>query len=362
MTKKIRLALIAAVLIGSALVANAASFRVNSKGGAHFRSVAEALATTLTSQYYVQNGDTLYAEPGHVEPNSVTFNKKIVLIGPGYNFAESGYDVMNAESAVFKDISMSNSTANFSEVHGCIANNIYLGDYCVANRCKINGQPRISGDGCEITNCYTYRVCVDDHHTGVKIIGNIITGYFHDGTTNSVYTLTSATIANNTIVGWYTANLLHTGEFHMCNIYNNIIINTNTNLVQAAVDTVLRYSDYTIHPDLLANNSIHHNVLSTVQCPGSNTICNVATNIYGATVETVFVNNGLMEGQYELKPGSPAIGAGSAGTDCGAYGGSQPYVKGGQPGGIPYIYDATFTTPSGNTNTINVNLKVRIPQ
>ena len=360
MRKKIRLALIAAVLIGSALVANAASFRVNSKGGAHFRSVAEALATTLSSQYYVQSGDTLYAEPGHVEPSNVIFNKKIIIIGPGYNFAESGYNVMNAESAVFKDINMGNSSAHFSEVHGCIADNIDLGNYCVANRCRVNRSICINGDGFEITNCYTNKIQgFNDTYTGSKIIGNIVKGYFE---IDYHGILSSATIANNVIVCSRTEYLLCSGKFHMCNIYNNIIINTNTNLVQAAVDTVSRYSNYTIHPDLLANNSIHHNVLSTVQCPGSNSICNVATNIYDATIETVFVNNGLMEGQYELKTGSPAIGAGSAGTDCGAFGGSQPYVKGGQPGGVPYIYDATFTTSGNNDNTINANFKVRIAQ
>lgn len=357
MVKRIKLALIATVLIGSAFMANAASYRVNSKGGAHFVSVAEAMATKISSQYYVQAGDTLYAEPGHVEPDIVTLNKKIILIGPGYNFAETGNNIMNAESAVFRTISI-NSNSTFSEIHGCVANNINLVSYCVANRCKVADQININGDGCEITNCYMNRICIASS-SGVKIIGNIINGYFHDGTTNSVYKLTSATIANNTIVGWKEANLLPTGEFYMCNIYNNIIINTNTNLVAAAIDTVSRYSDYTIHPDLLANNSIHHNVLSTVQCPGSNTICNVATNVYGATVESIFVNNGLMEGQYELKSGSPAIGAASDGGNCGAFGGVKPYKKGGQPAGIPYIYDATFSNPSEN-NTINANFKVRI--
>lgn len=356
MVKRIKLALIATVFINSAFMANAASYRVNSKGGAHFVSVAEAMATTISSQYYVQAGDTLYAEPGHVEPGDVTLNKKIILIGPGYNFAETGNNIMNAESAVFHTIS-TNSNSNFSEIHGCVANNIDLGSYCVANRCKVADQINISGDGCEITNCYVKKINGSYERLGIKIIGNIILS-FEGYNSNSRFQVRSATIANNTVVGSVDGYLLN-NNYHRCEIYNNVIINTNTNLVSASEDTVSRYTNYTIHPDLLIDNSIHHNVLSTVQCPGSNTICNVATNVYGATMESTLVNNGLMEGQYELKSGSPAIGAASDGGDCGAYGGVKPYKKGGQPAGIPYIYDANFSNPSDN-NTINANFKVRI--
>lgn len=360
MVKRIKLALIATVLIGSAFMANAASYRVNSKGGAHFVSVAEAMATTISSQYYVQAGDTLYAEPGHVEPGDVTFNKKIILIGPGYNFAETGNNIMNAESAVFWTIS-TNSNSTFSEIHGCVANNINLDSYCVANRCRVSNVLQINGDGCEITNCYIKKIYLHTYRrdlSGVKIIGNIICSYIEK---YNSYNCISFTIANNTIVASSNGYLLNqlNQNYHTCEIYNNVIINTNTNLVSASEDTVSRYTNYTIQPDLLANNSIHHNVLSTVQCPGADSICNVATNVYGATVESTFVNNGLMEGQYELKSGSPAAGAASDGGDCGAYGGVKPYKKGGQPAGIPYIYDATFSNPSEN-NTINATFKVRI--
>lgn len=357
MVKRIKLALIATVLIGSAFMANAASYRVNSKGGAHFVSVAEAMATTISSQYYVQAGDTLYAEPGHVEPGDVTLNKKIILIGPGYNFAETGNNIMNAESAVFHTIS-TNSNSTFSEIHGCVANNIGLYSYCVANRCKVAGHIHIDGGGCEITNCYIKQIAGSSTFLGIKVIGNII-GLFPTYDYGNRLIFHSSTIANNTIVGSTNRCILDNTVFSTCEIYNNIIINTNTNLVSASEDTVSRYTNYTIHPDLLANNSIHHNVLSTVQCPGADSICNVATNVYGATVESIFVNNGLMEGQYELKSGSPAAGAASDGGDCGAYGGVKPYKKGGQPAGIPYIYDATFSNPSEN-NTINATFKVRI--
>ncbi len=354
MVKRIKLALIATVFINSAFMANAASYRVNSKGGAHFVSVAEAMATTISSQYYVQAGDTLYAEPGHVEPGDVTLNKKIILIGPGYNFAETGNNIMNPESAVFHTI----ETTPFSEIHGCVANQITLRDYCVANRCKVNYQLYIEGGGCEITNCYITQFYGRYTTLGTKVIGNII-GLFPDNSASHHLVFQSSIIANNTIVGSTNRCILYNTVFSTCEIYNNIIINTNTNLVSASEDTVSRYTNYTIHPDLLANNSIHHNVLSTVQCPGADSICNVATNVYGATMESTFVNNGLMEGQYELKSGSPAAGAASDGGDCGAYGGVKPYKKGGQPAGIPYIYDATFSNPSDN-NTINANFKVRI--
>ena len=56
------------------------------------------------------------------------------------------------------------------------------------------------------------------------------------------------------------------------------------------------------------------------------------------------------DGRWKLKAGSPAIGAGEGGVDCGAYGGPNPYILSGLPVG-PTIYElnvSSYVTSSGN--------------
>jgi hypothetical protein len=52
----------------------------------------------------------------------------------------------------------------------------------------------------------------------------------------------------------------------------------------------------------------------------------------------VFLNEGSTDGKWQLKEGSPAIGAGVGGIDCGMFGGDFPYVLSGIPA-IPSVYE-----------------------
>jgi hypothetical protein len=62
------------------------------------------------------------------------------------------------------------------------------------------------------------------------------------------------------------------------------------------------------------------------------------------------------DGQWQLKVGSPAIGAGEGGTDIGMFGGEYPYVLSGLPP-IPAIYG--LDAQSLPSNTLDVNLKAK---
>lgn len=63
--------------------------------------------------------------------------------------------------------------------------------------------------------------------------------------------------------------------------------------------------------------------------------------------------------QYQLAPGSPAIGASTTGGDMGMFGGEQPYQLSGMPS-IPSIFELNVN-PVGTTATqsLNVNLKAK---
>ncbi|MCK4754754.1 MAG: right-handed parallel beta-helix repeat-containing protein, partial [Calditrichia bacterium] len=59
-----------------------------------------------------------------------------------------------------------------------------------------------------------------------------------------------------------------------------------------------------------------------------------------------------------LKNGSPAIGAGSGGTDCGAFGGLSPYILSGIPN-LPHIYEADVPASASSESGLQVTIKVK---
>ena len=78
----------------------------------------------------------------------------------------------------------------------------------------------------------------------------------------------------------------------------------------------------------------------------------------GAKVADVFVNEGSQEEKYQLKEGSPALGYGTNGVDCGVFDGEYPYVLCGRPQFVPYIYDAQIpNTPTDGK--LNITLKIK---
>ena len=146
-----------------------------------------------------------------------------------------------------------------------------------------------------------------------------------------------------------------------CQIYNNIIVNTNPdfttiNNADQTIDTIW-YKENVIRYD--ATNTVHNNILSC-------SIIQDYTNcVFNAKVEDVLIWNGAntLEEKYKHKTPGPAVGAGVNGTTCGAYGavnGGRAYQPAGIPQYRPYIYDAQIDeTPSSN-NTINASFKIKV--
>lgn len=68
--------------------------------------------------------------------------------------------------------------------------------------------------------------------------------------------------------------------------------------------------------------------------------------------------DGTVEEMYKRKEGSPAIGYGANGYDCGAFAGQYPYVISGRPRFMPYIYEANIpNTPT--EGKLNITLKIK---
>lgn len=93
---------------------------------------------------------------------------------------------------------------------------------------------------------------------------------------------------------------------------------------------------------------------------GTNNITGGAGNQYSVVMANVFVGaaDNSTDGQWQLKAGSPAIGAGDAGIDCGMFAGTNPYRLSGIPS-IPVFYKLTAPSRTATTNPYTITFSVK---
>jgi hypothetical protein len=99
-----------------------------------------------------------------------------------------------------------------------------------------------------------------------------------------------------------------------------------------------------------ATNTVQYNICNGTQFPAN------GYNQQNVNMSTVFLGTGSTDGQWQLAPGSPAIGTGVGGTDIGMYGGVDPYVLSGIPA-IPTIYQ--FFGSNAGSQSLPVELKIK---
>ncbi len=322
---------------------NATSWRVNSNPqvNAHFVSINEAVA-----HYTVENGDTLYLENGSYF-SATTLSKSLTLIGPGYFLLENDSTYANPLPALIASISLSNGSAG-SKIIGvqvigevnCNANNITI------ERSYLGG---VSGSssyptGLTINQCY--------------VVGTI---------TGSVY-IRSSTIHNNIIIGSIS---LTAGDGNH-NIYNNVIYLNSTGTTYAltaknssVMNNVIIREPYSVDPgvnraeyciDFSSTNNSNSSFARNVMSQSANVT--FPENISNSDKESNFILAGSTDEKWMLKAGSPGLGYGSNGDDCGAFGGAVKYVLSGLPWLVPRIFEAEIPA-SGSGNMIPVHIKAK---
>lgn len=358
MIKKILLITIVAT-IGFGNYAYGRSWRVNSNTNAKadFKSVVLAIADEK-----VKANDTLYLEAGHVE-GDITFTKKLHLIGPGY------WQEAVPNNVSYSTMAVINGAISFMvegvSITGCIIKSVMyntsgIGRNIKVDRCLILSDVYITTTWGEsdytITNCFIKGSV--SLPTMSRLIGCIMIGDEKSGSVR-VSAGTGSVISNNVIIGntGTSRDIYLLQGIYQSSVTNNIVINQTTySEYIKEKDETFYYRNNTIQFDKSQSNTITYNVLGTEE-----TYKNIEfpNNIYsGAKVEDIFVMAGNEEEQYMLKEGSVAKGAGNDGTDCGAYGGLRPYVKGGYPQFIPVIYDVDIPT-NPTDGKLPVKFKIR---
>jgi hypothetical protein len=311
----------------SSTAASAKVWRVNNNTGV---SADFSQLTTAVASASVQNGDTIYLEGSATSYTNAVVSKRLVIIGPGYllsgangnpglqfnpNDARFGVLLIDSAASGSTFIGMSTYVQVDSRADDLrfIRSSIYLEQWFttagskannwVLNKCMFGGILNFPMENLQVTNCIAA-------YLGVTF-NNTINAFFRNNVFAVGLSTTSAYVANN------------------------IFLAGNT-----ITSSVIKYN-------ISVNNDLPAGFNNQVNVPVAN----------------IFVASGTDDGKYQLRAGSPAIGAGEpingVTPDCGAFGTADPYrLSGIAP--IPTIY--SLTVPSSipaSATTMTVTFSTR---
>lgn len=283
----------------------------------------------------VSSGDTLHIEPSAIEYSGATLRKKIIIMGSGYFLSENPNSQANKTTARIENIIFKKESEG-SALIGLTLRGVIIDS---ASNILITRND-IFGSNVSITG-------------SVPIANIVISGNYG----LSIVVTSAANISNVIISNNYITNLVHSEYFSNVRIENNIFdINTSSRLGigNASVKNNIFYNYPYSAGIYIRNSSFYNNIdCSTSYIPTGNgnlRIVNKSDIFLGLTGNST-------DGQWQLKSGSPAKGAGLGGTDCGIFGGTNPYVLSGIPS-VPAFYEL-HAPSSSNGNTLNITFSVK---
>ena len=353
-----------AAAVTFAFAANAKVWRINydENANADFQTI-----TAACSSAKVANTDTLYCEPGNhagSAGDNVISRKGMKVFGPGWGF-EPNY---GGTSTI--------ADARFSARVRVTANNVYVsgivgdGELEIAtkrnvtlDRCKIRAVTAYSKDtlnGVTIKNCYLgkiYMEYISKEFKNIYITNNIIESrqrYVENQAIDLGHYISKQNVSN--------VNILRNTIVFAPYYSDRILIYVYNSLIQDNIIINPRDPENVIAFDTDRGNIIRKNVFSMSDgVANTDIITNFPDNYYVSATEantfTCTQSTYRTEQYFQLKDNSPAKNAAYDGGDCGAFGGSTPFIICGRPQGIPYITDVEVPAQPKD-NKLTVTFKV----
>ncbi|MBO6075029.1 MAG: hypothetical protein J6P74_07865 [Paludibacteraceae bacterium] len=354
-----------------AFAANAKVWRINydENANADFRTFKAACSSSK-----VANSDTLYCEPGYhagsAEENVIN-RKGMKVFGPGWGY-ESNYGNTStiADARFTSDIIIQ---ANNILISGIVCNAKILFEHKVMKgitleRCKLSSIYGFTTNvdtlsNLTIKNCRIQVISLDYPYAkemkNIYICNNLFVSNDEYGKNTAIgmncnnwQNISNVNILRNTIV--FSPYYQWSGNIPVCPInaliQDNIIINP-------------KYPTKVIDFNMDRGNRILKNVLSLAggDVDNAEIVTNYPDNYYVEATEastfTCTQSAYRSEQYFQLKDGSPAKNAAYDGGDCGAFGGSTPFIICGRPQGIPYITDVEVPAQPKD-NKLTVTFKV----
>jgi len=256
---------------------------------------------------------------------------------------------VNPSSALFTAISCS-AGSNGTYITGIQVGYLNLAtgvNNIVLKRNLING-----------TGSATSQLYLLGNNANVLIIQNYIVGN-QNGNYAPIWLVagcSNVTIANNFIQGTSSSGyvLLEVDAGASAVVTNNVLWGTAANQYITLNNSTFNNNILNVNGPINGVNNSENNNFS-MNANLDTTGGNAHHNHINIPEATIFVNTGSYDGSLKLKAGSPAIGAGYSGEDCGMFGGSDPYVLSGMPT-VPAIY--SFSAPTSGSGTLPVQVKI----
>jgi hypothetical protein len=332
------------IIVLVAINIQAKVWRVNNTPGVTADFINTDLAVASAS---VVNGDTIHVEASATAYSGFTLKKKLVFIGTGYFLSGA-----NA------------NTGLQANVNAAIITNIYIDTLCSGSQfmgLTINAvSPNFqgAGDNGAGTDNLTFTRCNFNFFQtfGYTNTNNTLTGFvfnkcYIQGLTTSVFRVQNSEFTNNIFAG----SLDLGNTFNLNNLVRNNVFRSGITMYSGYFsNNIITGTTFT-----LTNVTIRNNISTGTNLPAG------SGNINSATDAALFqgLTGNSTDGQWRLKAGSPAFGAGETVStitpDCGAFGTADPYILSGIPP-IPTIYlltvPATIAT-SATTMPITISTK-----
>jgi hypothetical protein len=339
---KLKLVLIfctASILMGN--MAQARIWRVNNNAGAATDFTTFDACINSAS---VVNGDTVHIESSaNPYSNGTNINKRLVFIGTGYFLSGATGNAglqANTESAFFNTALRFDSLASGSR---------FLG---LDLRVDLWLDPRadnIRFERCRFSNISWNTQAATTSNRAQNIVFNKC--YFNGVSTVTQFYFDNLEVTNCIILGTF--------SFNAGNIGSALIRN---NVIQGSITLTNSYFANNIITQFIAFNvtfsTIRNNIGQGAVLPvGDGNQNNVSPSIVfvGATGNSA-------DGQWQLRLGSPAIGAGETVSgitpDCGPFGTADPYRLSGIPP-VPTIYALTVPTAVPVGQPLNITVSTR---
>jgi len=291
--------------------------------------------------FTVQEGDLLFLHGGAY--GNDTISKQVGIVGPGYFLGTNGEASFQAtiNTAAFQDIYIApDGESSFItglqlKYFDINAANVFI------SRCYLTDKIRLR-EGSNYTNIeqcyvlrgfYTYKTSPSTLNIKNTFVGRSGNESFYAPNGASIYRKVSGSIQNCIIIGRQSA-------FWDIGACSNNIFSGGTS------------GNYFNDGESTFNNNIWVYNLSTYD--------GVANNQVGVAYSSLFVGStgNSTDSQWQLSENSLAKNAGVGGTDCGIFGGDNPYILSGLPG-IPNIYHLTTPNTANGGGGLYVQIKAK---
>ncbi|MFC3809282.1 hypothetical protein [Lacihabitans lacunae] len=281
------------------------------------------------------NGDTLYVEPSTTSyPLTGPLVKRIVFIGDGYQKGTNA----NLISPLSFSLNESIISGSFS-INSGASNSVFLS-------LRFNGDITVNTPNVLFKRCF---------FTPLGSSGNLVLNSSSNIVEQCFFSLNGG--GHGDINGNGSSNI-----FKNCIIQDIMFNQINPLVDQCFLGGVQSIVNGTFTNSIVGTNNYNVGTNSTFSfsikiagvfgTPGSN-------NIENAVLANIFESSSpLLDKDYRLKVGSPAIGTGNTGQNIGPFGGTDPYRLSGQAG-IPVIKNFFLSTIGSTTSGLSGSITIQ---